>query len=193
MDVANAPNFSMEIDKVTSKFQLYKTEQCFVFCKPGNCKCDEGSERSNLGSVGIRSASNIQDNATGKASSAERESKAVLRSPEGVIYFLGEVVRAELDNDKNAVSVDICPATANTPLRSAKLFYVREATSEDANPHLGVTYDNKRYVVPRLANDKDSCEGQRTMHVLSLVSQLVQMQKSGKDLPTPAIVRLIGQ
>lgn len=90
--------------------------------------------------------------------------------------------------------VDICgPDSASDQMASqpAKLFYVREATAEDTDPYLSVTYDGKRYVIPRLDNDSHSCEGQRTMHVLSLVEQLIALQKSSKDMPTTATVRLI--
>jgi hypothetical protein len=37
-----------------------------------------------------------------------------------------------------------------------------------------------------------SCESGRSMQALRLLSQVMSLQKSAKDLPTPALVRVIG-
>jgi hypothetical protein len=40
---------------------------------------------------------------------------------------------------------------------------------------------------------KDPCDPGRSMHALTVVSQIIALQKSAKDLPTTSVVRVVGQ
>ena len=73
---------------------------------------------------------------------------------------------------------------------------------------LAVRYEGERYVIPRESGPYEGCEPAedakrrfspvacapgRSMQSLSLVNQLISLQKSAKDLPGTGVIRTIGQ
>jgi hypothetical protein len=188
VELSKQDNLSLQEDKKSNTFQLIKHETHYSFCRGENCK--EGGARRTKGTVSIFSLLS-EDYQTDKSSCISQQPKknaeleGILRSPEGILYFLGEIVRKELSS-KYIPSVEICKGN------EAPLFIVRPATLADSNPYLKVEYDGKTYVIPRQNTDGDLCTGQRSMHALSLLSQLIGMQKSAKDLPSTQSVRIIG-
>ncbi|HYU32801.1 MAG TPA: hypothetical protein VEW48_11615 [Thermoanaerobaculia bacterium] len=128
-----------------------------------------------------------------------------LRSPEAILYYLGEVARLEEDQGK---APSICIGGRLGPL------FVARRKGECARSLVSVaTGEGSAYSIPAQensinmeedeANDSKcfpkfdllplSCDPGRSMEVLTIVSQLIALQKSGKNLPTTSVVRVVGQ
>lgn len=123
----------------------------------------------------------------------------VLRSPEAVLYYLGELIRAEGTNSVH----EICIQGKQEPL------FVAIKASQSQTCKRGIVntqYDKEHYLIPPTGTLKDcpaldnrtytaslECNSGRSMQALSLINQLISLQKSAKELPTISIVRTIGQ
>jgi hypothetical protein len=121
-----------------------------------------------------------------------------LRSPEGILYYLGELARLE---EKNNKVPHICVDGKLEPL-----FVVHRSSSECSKAVEVTNGDGATYAIPA-RNDKidkpnctksefrklSSCDPGRSMEALTVVSQLIALQKSAKDLPTTSVVRVVGQ
>lgn len=110
-----------------------------------------------------------------------------LRSPEEILYYLGEIMRYHekkkqlaLKDSEKCEDMDI-------------LFSARKATEEDTNPSVTVDYEGTKYVIPQSPLFEDKCPDDRSMHVLSLVSLLISKQQSAAEIPPPTgVVTTIG-
>jgi len=110
----------------------------------------------------------------------ELEPSILIRSPEGVIYYLGELVRAAR---KHGAASEVTVAGKREPI-----FVLNELKSgESASAAATVEYQGASYVIP------SSSVGGRSLHSLSLVAQLIGLQKKSSDLPASLSVRVIGQ
>lgn len=111
-----------------------------------------------------------------------------LRSPEAILYYLGELARESMKN--NVHKINIC----SDPEKAAPLFDVRHLTddSKDTAVALTVEYETQKYFIKK-DNSEDHCILDRSMHVLSLVSQLIALQKSAKEMPATGVVEVIGK
>jgi hypothetical protein len=121
-----------------------------------------------------------------------------LRSPEAILYYLGELARIEEDQGK---AFYVCIGGKLEPLfvvqrRGGCRKSLVEVTNGD-----GVAYSIpvNESSAPVLRCDKISemrdltCNPGRSMEALTIVSQLISLQKSAKDLPTTSVVRVVGQ
>ena len=115
----------------------------------------------------------------GRRCSEEHAVTIYLRSPEAVIYHLGEIAREELENHLNPV---LLFSMRNKSGENKKLFSVRGCGACGVS----ATYCDYHLCV---SGDKDEDE---SMHVMSLVSQILGMQKSADELPKSATVNLVG-
>jgi hypothetical protein len=140
------------------------------------------------------------------------------RSPEGMIYYLGEVVRRQLDlrsmDDKSRyVHIkygppdrripDDCGASETFYTCDERLFVVdririfdKFGSGENApySPLLRVSYDNKSYATPSLVGSDGRPNREKaglTFQVLAIVRQLIGLQRSAKDLPVSNVFTLI--
>ncbi len=114
------------------------------------------------------------------------------RSPHAMLYYLGEIVRAE-NRTENPYIPMIDVSHNRSGVLPARLFYARKATDEDVTPCVSVDYEGTRYVIP---GDPDPDEGyctDRSMQVLSLVSQLIGLQKTSEEAPATGVVSVIGR
>ncbi|MFO0933553.1 MAG: hypothetical protein U1E39_12705 [Planctomycetota bacterium] len=109
-----------------------------------------------------------------------------MRSPEAILYYLGEIVRAQED-DGFVASIAVRSPNGTTRGEEAAIFMLRCGVPGDDCPGLGVDYCGRRYGVPC-----DGSEG-RTKQTLSLVAQFLALTKSAKDLPSTNVVQLIGR
>jgi hypothetical protein len=115
------------------------------------------------------------------------------RSPEAILYYLGEILRAEIKTgDPNLVMIragigEKCKSVEN------RLFYARNKRDGDKNPCVSVNYEKTAYVIPETHDTDKGCCTDRSMHVLSLVSQLIGLQKKSELVPTTGMVRVIGR
>lgn len=108
-----------------------------------------------------------------------------LRSPEAVIYYLGQIMRAQDQNKTLDPKIKITGCENEEPV---PLFVARKSTPADKAPYVAVNYDGDEYVIPRLNDSGKRCETDRSMQILELVSLLIAKQVSAKDLPPPASV-----
>ena len=108
----------------------------------------------------------------------------MLRSPEAVIYYLGELVRADLEGDSEGVRYT--PTTRINPLEgpAVPIFKVHAGALPEA--FVSVAFDGAEYSVVSLPGDRSS-------HSLTLVSQLVGLQKEASELPITAPIHVITQ
>lgn len=109
----------------------------------------------------------------------------VMRSPDSMVYYLGEVLRGP-----GVVTV----ARNDDPKSRATLFTACVssvgvcANTEDAAAW--VDYWGKRYVVPRPIPDASGGPNDRSMQVLGLVGQILQLQNKATAPPRATTVRV---
>jgi hypothetical protein len=107
------------------------------------------------------------------------ESTMIMRSPESILYYLGQLARAEADGREAAQVAG--PGDSEWPL-----FVVRKARN-DEKAQISVEYDGTTYIIPAAS------DAGRSMQAISLVSQLIALHKSAEELPSTRAVTLIGQ
>jgi hypothetical protein len=109
-----------------------------------------------------------------------------------MLYYLGEILRAEAQKGFTpTIKLRNCEKEEPT-----KLFVVRKAMKDEkAAPAVFVDYENNKYIIPGdpLTDSDVKCPLDSSMHVLSFVSQIMQLQKSAKDLPPTNIFNVIGR
>ncbi|MEO7026195.1 MAG: hypothetical protein ABI056_01425, partial [Caulobacteraceae bacterium] len=109
--------------------------------------------------------------------------EATFRSAEGVTYFLGEVARQELclEPDENCRE---SPILVGPAIGGQHLLRV-----ERGGPQRGdvaaVSYLGQGFRLPGGADD-------RSAQVLTILGQLLDLNKSAKDNPAPSVVTLVG-
>lgn len=133
-----------------------------------------------------------------------------LRSPEAVLYYLGELVRAETQIKEKKVP------TACIKGKIEPIFVARQSGPGCGRGVLETRYDGEPYFIPERDKEKrvecrrpssgpsdfslqpdlyrpalEGCDGGRSMQALSLVSQIISLQKSAEDLPAPSVLRTI--
>ena len=114
-----------------------------------------------------------------------RAIRMMTRSPEAILYYLGELVRAEHDGDADGVRYIPRTTIDLQEARRAAIFRVRR--DEAPGAFISVDYDGARYSVGSSAAD-------RSAQSLALVAQLISLQKEASELPiNVAPIRLIGQ
>jgi hypothetical protein len=110
-----------------------------------------------------------------------------MRSPEAILYYLGEIVRFCNDHvQDDLVPVRLYPRGAPGYL---PLFVARLKKADDRDPALLVRHEDGDYVIPGGGRESSG----ESMHTLSLVSQLVLLYKSSDSLPPPGVFTLIGK
>jgi hypothetical protein len=111
------------------------------------------------------------------------------RSPEAILYYLGEIARAELDYGYTP-KIEVCQdATKKVPL-----FVVKKELEKGTAAAVTAEYEGSKYFVPRITTgDSDhGCKEDRSMHVLSFVSLLISQHKVGMTTPATGVVSIIG-
>ncbi|MFL6237800.1 MAG: hypothetical protein ACJ76N_32080 [Thermoanaerobaculia bacterium] len=122
-----------------------------------------------------------------------------LRSPEALLYYLGELARVE--NRQSSPKVpEICIQGRYQPL------FVAFPSGKCPDAVLSAESGQGTYAVPALSSGKPSdacrpgalrltepplCDAGRSMQAFSLLNQVTALQKSAKDLPSTALVRVI--
>ncbi|WP_119156203.1 hypothetical protein [Caldimonas tepidiphila] len=125
-----------------------------------------------------------------------RSVRLLIRSPEAMIYYLGEIARAQLHGQFTDASPQRLPVEPGFPSIGPlpdegaaqrpppeTLFELKEGVVENAA--LTLEYGGKTYSIP------PSTLHNRSMHVLWLLSQILALQNKGTDLPSTPNVRLI--
>lgn len=123
-----------------------------------------------------------------------------LRSPEAVLYYLGEIVRFEEAQTKAPV---IRIWGSGEEARYEPVFVARTLEAGCATGSVMVRYGGISYLIPERQKPAQeetptgflvplACNGGRSMQSLSLVSQIIAIQKSAQDMPGTTLVRTIG-
>lgn len=137
---------------------------------------------------GVAKLMEVVDNSIG-TSIPEKSTRIILRSPEGVIYYLGEILRAAEENKVLAIGNENC--------KDETLFFARSKKSDSetyGKPYVEINYEGESYVIPRLKTGTSEPCPNRSMHTLSLVSLLISKQQSGSDFPpSVGVVTTIGR
>lgn len=113
---------------------------------------------------------------SGKEAERGAVDKLFLRSPEAMLYYLGETMRSSQAGTDTIIQWGATPV----PLFVGVANYPGDAV-------VTVEYDGVRYSIPR-----DEERAGRSMHCLSLVSQILALHKSSTELPTTSAVTLVG-
>ncbi|MCB1244231.1 MAG: hypothetical protein AB7I98_20970 [Verrucomicrobiales bacterium] len=108
--------------------------------------------------------------------------KLVLRSPQGILYYLGELARIQIESGSDADIPEIHHSHPRGTEPGEKLFLVRKGPGRRGE--VSVAHRGRTYHIP------DSPPN-RSMVALSFVQQLVNLQ--AKDVaPAPAVLQVVG-
>jgi hypothetical protein len=122
-----------------------------------------------------------------------------LRSPEAMLYYLGEIMRA---GEKGFVPrIDV--STTYCSKQPVPLFLAAKKGADSAvwqiadagNAYVSVDYDGDTYAIPRWkeADPKDECRADRSMHVMSFISLITATQRIKENVPATGVVSVIGR
>jgi hypothetical protein len=106
----------------------------------------------------------------------------VTRSPEGIVYYLGQLVEADLHPREPGWWPKLNTGYGVPPA----LFMVKEGAA-GGQAVVSVALDGNDYYIPREEDYNNS------MHFLTLVEQLIALQKKGTQLPVIPTVQLLNQ
>lgn len=124
------------------------------------------------------------------------------RSTEGVIYYLGEIGRCQLKLDPLSICSNV---RIHVPYRPApddedKFFEIKKVVRKGptAAANDAVTPPRNQYMVAEWQGDKyeifmDPSGQDRSGQVLRVLTQLLALNRSAKDFPTPAVVPIISR
>ncbi|HVT16004.1 MAG TPA: hypothetical protein VHQ90_07475 [Thermoanaerobaculia bacterium] len=207
--------------------------RCPAKVETGAGKAEEGASYINKDETGIGKGEVGASYTTG---GVRKEATLYLRSPESILYYLGEIMRLESrDGLVPEIYYDGKPTYKERP---QPLFV---ALTVGRNGHgavsqcpavISVRYEGNTFIIPGSRDDGDylaqapdgglgqgrpekqgekpmvaepsprvyletldnvKCEAGQSMHALSLLSQLIALQKSAKDVPTSSVIRAISQ
>ncbi|MEQ8354652.1 MAG: hypothetical protein RH942_03875 [Kiloniellaceae bacterium] len=117
-----------------------------------------------------------------------------LRSVQSVIYYLGEVIRKRRDPIPNGVGVRIGRNTVNSAGIALGLFELNPINKALQADRVRVEYENIQYAVSAHGTSVNpNLVGNLSGTALSLVTQLMALQKNSKELPTTTAVETVGQ
>ena len=110
-----------------------------------------------------------------------------LRSPESMIYYLGEVTRVQNREDRKD-ETRYLPKVIFGPEKNrikGPLFQLRKGSPGAEGATVTVSHEGETYYIPREKYGN-------SMGVLTLISTILATHKKGKDLPVTPSVRIIG-
>jgi hypothetical protein len=176
--------------------------------------CTKESEQFEVATRAAQSQPARSQKTVGVAGPGKHKYELSLRSPEGVLYYLGELARLE-NRAGRALLIYQCDERAqcldaNRQPLTEPLFVALDRHEHGAcRPIVWVhSLDGKDYLIPNgnemkkvTANNDDLqlaaasglCATGETMHALELLSQLIGLQKAAKDLDTTSTVKVVGQ
>ena len=185
-------------DKPTH-YRLCKISTSVIFCV-GECPKSEPEKDCREGTtIAPTEADDLAIEVAGKTVVAH------LRSVQGMLYYLGEVLRYQEDQkdsgkkilvkckDEGKNTID-CSKEKDVVERTA-LFDLTNNKKEADRPIIGVEYNDQWYYVPEDPEDKKAGEikvKSRTKTALALVYQLLGLHRSSKELPTTTAVETFG-
>ena len=177
-----------------SKYRLCEIERSADFCL-GKCEgptvkeqCEK-EEPTTAAIPGTRIL--VNPKLPGKDYKIETKYKIHLRSVQGILYHLGELVRAwDAKEPKKQRQVHVEYGHGpRSDWKDVPLFRLEPVASFSAGDSpLAVEYEGKVYMVP-----PDDKESGLTETAMSLVAQLLGLNKTGKELPKTTAVEVVGR
>ncbi|MBK9090987.1 MAG: hypothetical protein IPL90_18890 [Holophagales bacterium] len=158
-------------------FQLEKTSTKLRLAASGSGTCGK-QDRVEVRLYDSRGALE----AAARLAPGEPRGRLVMRSPQSILHYLGELARPERE-------VVIRPRRPDQPASERRLFAVRPAGACSGS-EVNVRYDGGKWAIPRGTAD---CDAGRSMQSLAITAQLLSLLQSAKDLPTTSTVRIVGQ
>lgn len=202
-DLIEMKNADLDLEKVKykqSKYQLTATKKDYYL------KCKDGADYNQLkkattdpeimpGKKGLKISFAKDFKLAEKKDYSEEDKKEdkdktainiYLRSPEGILYFLGEILRRKGVEDN--FHYKFIMKVQNLEDKDFLLFEAHKATNNDRGAAVAVDYEGTKYVIPY-----DPPSGHdRSMHVLSFISLLIYQQKSTSSVQPTGTVSVIG-
>lgn len=122
-----------------------------------------------------------------RAGAAPSASYAIfnLRSPEAMLYYLGEIARSQAEHPETQGPFIRFRPRPDDPGTPAVLFRVHSGAAGPGTAPVSVTYRGVSYWLP------PSGENDRSMHTLSLVHQVLLLQNKGAETPGTTNVRIL--
>lgn len=103
-----------------------------------------------------------------------------LRSIQGILYYLGEIVRASETLNTSPVDIEVGPKPELKPL-------FRLVPQQQGPAAVEIVYQGERYVIPMPTYDSPMSTYDRydslSMDVISIVSELLALKQKGETLP----------
>ncbi len=158
-------------------FQLEKTSAKLRLAIPGTSACG-GAPRNAVRLYDSRGAVE----AAARLAPGEPRGRLIMRSPQSILHYLGELARPERE-------IAIRARRDGQPASERRLFAVRPG-SACSGSEVSVRYDGSRWAIPRGTAE---CDGGRSMQSLAITAQLLSLLQSAKDLPATSTVRIVGQ
>ncbi len=197
-DGAKKAGLILEPTKEHDGYQIYKEETDYYFMRNGNKIAKVVAEDGSI------------HEPDGERSVDLDTIYVILRSPEEMLYYLGELTRADAKPDGDIATITL-PCGKKVPLfiacKAEDIVKINKKIDiqNEKNPKApqiaeidpdkpffaAVGYGqnkikNPTYVIPRLKSDNDEwgCDADNSMHILSLISLLIDKQKSAAEAPT---------
>ena len=120
----------------------------------------------------------------GTAAGGSCNATAYFRSPEAILYYLGEVVREQPEHE---VKVRYCPGTST---KSALFKVEKGAGDEQPSGVISVKYEDRVYSVKDEFQGK--CSTNLATETLTLVAQLFAQQTDASQAPATGAVTIVG-
>ena len=120
------------------------------------------------------------------ALSADEDNSLVIRSPQSMIYYLGDLIAAQ--HPPAGKSAFIPKVVTGIAYKPANLFHVRKGAIGNAAVTV-LDDENERYGIPRPnygADDED-----RSLQVLALINQVIAIQTRREDIPSTSTISLV--
>jgi len=121
--------------------------------------------------------------ASGERATVSFDVRLTIRSVEGIIYYLGELARGELDI---GVGQTLAPPEIDTGLGIDRLFEVRQGCLATTG-RIVALYDGVRYCIA-----VDPSGADRSSEVMEVVLQLLALNTSAQTLPAPSVISILG-
>lgn len=202
-DTTAMNKFAKEIDRLVDKHELglFYKDSTIIKRQGDNKEGKKEKIRKVMFSVEPkRSSSSFSDTTNSKyrlifqpelaINDQENGSYAVvyLRSPQSIIYYLGEIIRSQTNGDVPS-DYPAWPFFVGGGKRRPIIYVEKVSHSSGKDTYVNVKYDGETYVIPKQIPGEGYNDN--SMQTLALVMQLIGQYKSSEDLPATSTFRLI--
>lgn len=130
-----------------------------------------------------------------KTDPSRREVPFHVRSPEAMLYYLGQIARQTTSprrSGKHSTIPRIRSSGSMEGGRETEPLFRLLPDDGKCEADIRVRYDGRHYIVPRLrdADSGEACDPGSTMRALSFLTQLFMLQQSAKDQPQAVTINV---